>query len=325
MKTKHIRISERDGFERKAVPCAFTVAFDRGAFRPGDPARLFDPEGEEQAIQVDAVRAWEDGSVRAADVTFSVRLPAKGERVFRFEYGEGATSEARQASPVEVREGGDPVEVQQGPVIYQVRRRGFNLVDQVIFGEKRFLRPGSRGVVLVLKDGRELLPEGEVRVEAETRGPRAGRLRVEGRYPGGYGFVTRVTCFSRVSWVLAEHEVVSGDAGQIASVVVESDFDLPAAPLSVAFGARQRADGKATSWAVVTDRASTVDVAAVGAWSDAGAVRYEVGPDGRFRAIFPVEQRPCVLYYHYLITPPMDHFHSPAPSMATDPECRVLS
>lgn len=154
MKTKHIRIAERDGFERKAVPCAFTVAFDRGAFRPGDPARLFDPEGQEQAIQVDAVRAWEDGSVRAADVTFSVRLPAKGERVFRFEYGEGAT---------------------------------------------------------------------------------------------------------------------------------------------------------------------------VGAWSDAGAVRYEVGPDGRFRAIFPFERKPCVLYYHYLITPPMDHVHSPAPSMATDPECRVLS
>jgi hypothetical protein len=325
MKIKHIRITERDGFERKAVPCTFTVDFGRGDFREGDPARLFDPEGQEQAIQVDAVRAWEDGSVRAAAVTFSVRVPAKGERVFRFEYGEGATPEAKQGSPIEVREGGDPVEVQQGPVIYQVRRRGFNLVDQVIFGEKRFRRPGSRGVVLVLKDGRELLPEGEVRVEAETRGLRAGRLRVEGTYPGGFGFVTRISCFSRVSWILAEHEIVSGDTGQIASVIVESDFDLPAAPLATAFGARQRADGAATSWAVVTDRTSTVDVAAVGAWSETGSVRYEAGPDGRFRAIFPFEQRPCILYYHYLITPPMDHVHSPAPSMATDPECRVLS
>ncbi|MSS70072.1 MAG: hypothetical protein EXS64_01135 [Candidatus Latescibacteria bacterium] len=325
MKTKSVRITERDGFERKAVPCTFTVDLDRGAFHPGGPARLFDPEGQEQAIQVDAVRAWEDGSVRTADVTFSARIPARGERVFKFEYGEGATPEAKQLSPIEVRDGGDPVEVQQGPVIYQVRRKGFNLVDQMIFGEKLFLRPGSRGIVLVLKDGQELLPEGEARIETETRGPRAGRLRVEGVYPGGFGFVTRITCFSRVSWILAEHEVVSGDVAQIASVIVESDFNLPAAPLSTAFGARQRGDGKSTTWAVVTDWTSTVDVAVVGAWSDAGSVRYESGPDGRFRAIFPFEQKPCILYYHYLITPPMDHVHSPAPSMATDPECRVLS
>jgi hypothetical protein len=170
----------------------------------------------------------------------------------------------------------------------------------------------------------ELLPEGEVTIDAETHGPRSGRLRVEGAYPGGCRFVTRITCFSRVSWFLAEHEIVSGDVAQIASVTAESDFNLPAAPLSTAFGARRRADGAATSWAVVTDGVSTVDVATVGAWSDTGSVRYEVGPDGRFRAIFPFEKRPCILYYHFLITPPMDHVHSPAPSMATDPECRII-
>ena len=325
MKTRHVRIAERDGFERKAVPCTFAVDFVREDFRAGDPARLFDPEGQEQAIQVDAAQAWEDGSVRKADVTFSVRVPAMGERVFRFEYGEGATPEAKQVSPMEVRDGGDPVEVQQGPVIYQFRRHGFNLVDQVIFGEKRFFTPGSRGMVLLMKDGRELLPEGEARITAETRGPRAARLRVEGRYPGGLGFATRITCFSRVSWILAEHEVVSGDVGQVASVAVESNFHLPEAPLFTAFGARQRADGNATSWAVVTDRVCTVDVATVGAWSEAGPVRYEAEPDGRFRTIFPFAQRPCVIYYHYLITPPMDHHHSPAPSMPTDPVCRVMA
>lgn len=106
MKTRHVQIAERDGYERKAVPCTFTVDFARGDFRPGDPSRLFDPEGQEQAIQVDAAQAWEDGSVRRADVTFSVKVAPMTERTFRFEYGAGATPEAKQLSPMEVRDGG---------------------------------------------------------------------------------------------------------------------------------------------------------------------------------------------------------------------------
>ncbi len=179
-------------------------------------------------------------------------------------------------------------------------------------------------MALVLKDGQTLATEGEVRIEAETHGPRSARLRVEGAYAGGYGFVIRITFFSGVSWFRAEHEVVSGDVSQIASVVAESEFNLPEAPLLSAFGARERADGEATSWAVVTDNTSTVDVAVVGAWSETGAVRYEVEPDGRFRAIFPFEKQPCILYAHYLITPPMDHHHTPAAAMATDLECRII-
>ncbi len=321
---REIRVVEGDGYRRGAFPTTVTIAFDSGTFRVEDPARLFDPEGEERPVQVDVVQVWEDGSIRVADVGFPARVQANGEGVFKFEYGEGAAPSVAQHNPIQVRAEEDPVEVQQGPVIYRIRRRGFNLVDQVIFDARQFLRTGARGMALVLKDGRTLVTEGEVRIEAETRGPRSARLRVEGAYAGGYGFVVRMTFFSGVSWFRAEHEVVSGDVSQIASVIAESDFYLPEAPVSTAFGARERADGEATSWAVVTDNTSTVDVAAAGAWSETGAVRYEVEPDGRFRAIFPFGRQPCILYAHYLITPPMDHHHTPAAAMATDLECRVI-
>ncbi|MSS73782.1 MAG: hypothetical protein EXS64_20180 [Candidatus Latescibacteria bacterium] len=207
---------------------------------------------------------------------------------------------------------------------YRVRRRGFNLVDQVVFNDRPFLRPGSRGAVLVLKDGQELSPEGEAQVTAETHGPWSARLRVEGTYPGGYGYTTLITFVSGKSWFLAEHEITSGDLDPIASVLVEADFHLPAGPLSSAFGARRRADGNATSWAVVTDGVLAVDTATVGAWSETGSVRYEVGPDGRFRALFPFENRPCAIYYHYLLCPPDDVNNTPAAAMAADPECRVI-
>ncbi len=319
-----IKVAERDGFPRRSFPCATTVAFGRGLFRPGDPARLFDPAGKEQPVQVDIVLTWEDGSVRTAEVTLPVTLPPGGEGVNRFEYGDEARPTAQLRNPVGVRASEEPAEVVQGGVVCRVRRRGFNLVDQVRFNDRVFLREGARGPVLRLKDGQELLPEGEAQVTVETRGPWSARLRVEGVYPGGYAFLTRMTFVSGKSWFLAEHQVTSGDLAQVAAVVVEADFHLPAGPLASAFGARTRADGHATSWAVVTDGALTVDVATVGAWSQKGAVRYEVGPDGRFQVIFPFSENPCAIYFHYLLCPPDDVANTPAAAMAADPECRVI-
>ncbi len=319
-----IKVVERDGFLRRSFPCTTVAEFGRGLFRPGDPSRLFDPAGKEQPVQVDVVRSWEDGSVRTAAITLPVTLPARGEGACRFEYGDGATPAARLRNPVVVRTSGEPIEVQQGPVTCRVRRQGFNLVDQVVFNDRAFLRPGARGAVLVLKDGQELCPEGETRVTVETQGPWSARLRAEGAYPGGYRFITALTFVSGKSWLMAEHEVVSGDVAQVASVVVEADFNLPAGPLSTAFGARRRADGRPTSWVVVTDGVLTVDAATVGAWSETGSVRHEVEPDGRFRAIFPFESRSCVTYFHYLLCPPDDVNNTPAAAMAADPECRVI-
>ena len=337
---REIEVAERDGFRRGGMPTTVEMVFDQGAFPAADMARVFHPEGQELPVQVDILEQWEGGSIRRAAVTFAARIDANGQGIYRFEYGEGVTSGVEAPNPVEIRLEGEPVEVQQGPVIYRVRRRGFNLVDEVSFdrsrwkgrhpsgktflGAKEFLSSGSRGMLLRLKDGRELVVEGEVEIEAETHGPRSGRLRVEGAYPDGYRFVTRLTFYSGVSWFRVEHEVVEGDVSEIASFVAEVDCNLGAAPIMSAFGARQGADGQAASWAVLTDDESTVDAAVPDAWSEAGSVRHEVRADGQFRMIFPFEGKPRVLYYHFLITPPMDHYHTPAAAMVTDLACRVL-
>lgn len=321
---RSIKVAERDGFVRRSFPCTTTVAFGRSLFRPGDPARLFDPSGKEQPVQVDVVRTWEDGSIRAAEVTLPVTLPPGGEGVSRFEFGDEARPAAQLRNPVSVRESGDPVEVVQGPVTYRVRRQGYNLVDQALFNDRVFHREGGRGAVLRLRDGQELLPEGEVRIAVETRGPWSARLRVEGSYPAGLAFLTRMTFVSGKSWFRAEHQVTGEDLSQVEAVALEVDLCLPAGPLTTAFGARTRADGVPTSWAVLTDGALTVDLAAVGAWSERGAVRFEISPDGGSRTIFPFEGRPCAIYCHYLLCPPDDVANTPAAAMAAEPECRVV-
>ena len=321
---KQIRVSERDGFNRRNFPCSTTLDFRPGEFIVDAPARMLDTEGEPRTVQVDPQDTWEDGSVKTAEVSFPARLPAGGEEVLAFEYGEGTPHPPRQPNPIRVRDRKDPIEVQQGPVIYQVRKWRFNFVENVIYDGRAFHGPGAPGPALLRKDGRILFPSGEVRIDVETRGPRSARLRVDGTYGDGYEFVAYLTFYSGVSWFRAEHEVVSGDVSQIATVVVENTFSLPDGPLVSAFGARQRADGEGTSWAVVTDNAATVDVAAVGAWSGTGSVRYEVEANGRFRTVFPSPGAPGVFYVHYLTTPPMDHHHTPAAAMATDLECRVI-
>ena len=321
---KQIRVSEKDGFNRRNFPCSTTLDFTPGEFTEDTPARMLDTDGEPRPVQVDALETWDDASVRTAEVSFPARLRAGGEEILAFEYGDGTPPPPPPPNPIKVRDRKDPIEVQQGPVIYQVRKWRFNFVENVIFDGRAFHGPGAPGPALLHKDGRILFPSGEVRIDVETRGPRTARLRVDGTYGGGYEFVAYLTFFSGVSWFCAEHEVVSGDVSQIATVVVENTFNLPDGPLVTAFGARQRSDGEGTSWAVVTDNTATVDVAAVGAWSRKGSVRYEVEANGRFQTLFPSLEKPGILYMHYLTTPPMDHHHTPAAAMATELECRVM-
>ena len=107
-------------------------------------------------------------------------------------------------------------------------------------------------------------------------------------------------------------------------VVFEDTLDLEDGPLTSAYGSRLNSHGDAGCWAVVTDGISTVDVAAYDAWSSAGSVRYEIEPDGRFRIIAPYTSDPIRTFYHFLITPPADHYHTPAAAMVADPHIRLL-
>ena len=322
--TRVISVADRDGFVRKTYPSTVSLTFGQGELPPDDGARVLDADGEELPIQFDAVESWEDGSIRKAELTFAPTLDPLQERTYTLELGPEAKPSAQVRNPLAVSETSALVDVQQGPVVYSVRKEGYNFVDQVRFGDSSFLRSGARGPVLVLEDGRELLPEGVVRIEIEARGPWAGRLRVEGAYPDGYAFTTRLDFVSGRSWFGARHTITTGDRSRIRAIVVEAACDLPAAPLATAFGARTRSDGVPTTWAVVTDGVLTVDVAVSDAWTRTGYVRYECDADGAFRALFPYDGRPSEIYYHYLLCPPDDIRNTPAAAMVAGVECRVV-
>lgn len=311
---------EADGFLRRSFPCTATVWADTGIWHPDAPARLLEADGTERPCQIDFCQRWDDGSVRKAEVTFAPFLEPYETRCYILEVG-GEAAKAQVRHPLSVEELADRVIVRQSAVAYVIRKTGFNFVDSVVFQDKAFLKSGGRGPVLVLKDGSELVPEGRVAIALERKGPWMGRLRIEGAYPGGFGFVTHLTFVSSKSWYLAEHRITSGDRSRIQGLCVETPFDLPDGPLSSAFGARMRHDGTPTFWVVFTDGSCTIDIAVLNAWTSGGAVRCEVGPDGLFRARDPLADGLSQHYVHVLHGPPDDVKNTPAPAMAAELSC----
>jgi hypothetical protein len=269
---------------------------------------------------VDPIEYWGDGSLRKAELSFRCTVTAGGSRSFSLH------SEARPAleigNPLVLTMQGVTAEVKQGPVLYQISRRHFALVDQTLFGTRPFHRAGGRGAVLVLKDGRVLSPEGEVQIQAETRGPLTARLRVEGEYGQGFRFRTFLTFVSGKSWFQAVHQVTEGDLEAVEAVLFDFRLNLADHPVTTNFGAGEGWNGVPISWIVVTDQKSTIDVAALDMWSGSRFGDLRIEPDGRFTTRFPQVDRPCRLFVHYLLGPPDDLKNTPAVAMASPLDCR---
>ena len=312
-----LTVREADGFPRRSFPCTTTLYLPPKTYRPQDAFRLLDIEGKEQPCQIDALKNHSDGSIETAEITFAPFLAPYQTAHYTLELcGTPATAKVRNPITVDIQK--NVTYVKQGVISYTIQHAPFNLVDNVTFKDKSFVKPNLSTPTLLLKTGQTLTPTETVTVTPETQGPWAGRLRVEGHYPENYAFVTHLTFVSSKSWFLAEHKIISGNLTQIDAIQFASHYDLTAGPLSSANGARIRHDGTATSWTVITDGTHTVDIAILDAWTPTNAVRCEADADGQFRAIYPFNNQPCRMYVHVLHGPPDDIVNTPAPAMAAE-------
>jgi len=312
-----LTVREADGFPRRSFPCRTTLYLSPKTYSPNDAFRLLDAGGKELPCQIDALKHHADGSVETAEITFAPFLAPYQTANYTLEIGgTPATTQVRNPISVDIQK--NVTHVKQGVISYTIQHTPFNLVDDVTFKDKAFVKPNLSTPTLMLKTGQILNPTGSVTVTPETQGPWAGRLRVEGHYPENYAFVTHLTFVSSKSWFLADHKIVSGNLNQIEAIQFASHYDLSSGPLSTATGARIRHDGTTTSWTVITDGTHTVDIAILDAWTPTGAVRCETDADGLFRAIYPFNNRPCRIYVHVLHGPPDDIVNTPAPAMAAE-------
>ncbi|MBT4138304.1 MAG: hypothetical protein HOE48_10325, partial [Candidatus Latescibacteria bacterium] len=265
-----LTVRESDGFARRSFPCSTTLYLAPQTYQENNPFRLQDTEGKEWPCQIDALKKHTDGSVEIAEITFAPFLAPYQTNNYTLSFG-GDPATARVKNPISVEQHPNVTYVKQGVISYTIQHTPFNIVDDVTFKEKAFVKPGLSTPTLILKKGERLTPIGTAKVTPETQGPWAGRLRVDGQYANNYNFVTHLTFVSSKSWYLADHTITSGDLSQIEAIEISSHYDLTSGPLSSATGARIRHDGTATSWTVITDGIHTVDIAILDAWTPTGA------------------------------------------------------
>jgi len=166
-----LTVTERAGVARVAEPVSNGVPFPRGALKVEDAANLalFDAAGKPVPAQFQVTDRWWafDKSVRWVLVSFVADVPAKGAAVYTLRTG---TKPAAVADPVKVdivrtddpkaidtfydghlrlQKGtpADRVTVDTGKVKFTVRRKRFNLFDEVWADGKQVIASHDKGLV----------------------------------------------------------------------------------------------------------------------------------------------------------------------------------
>lgn len=207
-------------------PILAGVPFPQGALLSEKNVRLLDAQGREVPCQTIARSAWNRrGSVRWLGLDFQAALDPKGSR-YLLEFGP-EVRRAPVADPIQISETDERISVDTGDLKFSVRKRGFNLLEEVRLGLRTVSKQEKTDGLLVVDSGGAVYrasndPNAEVAVEE------AGPLRVTIRAAGWYAkdnaqalaplpappadrlgqFVTRITAFRGKPYVAVQHAFV---------------------------------------------------------------------------------------------------------------------
>jgi hypothetical protein len=203
---------------RGAEPVAIDVTVhealrvgSKGAGRKAGPVRLGLPFADEMAVgekngrprlavegadawQARTLARWPSGNVRWALLDFRADCQAgKAAGGFRVVPGEGAGGGANLAT-----DDGATITVDTGALKAVIRKKGFNLFEEVTVGGTRLVGPGSPGITLTGADGTvfSAAADGGVEVKLEENGPVRCAIRAHGAHRSGgkrmLGFTVRM-------------------------------------------------------------------------------------------------------------------------------------
>lgn len=228
------RVWRADRNQSDPWPITTGLPFPQGALTSGDHVRLLDERGHEVPCQTVVRSQWNrHGSVRWLGLDFQGLLTQKG-ATYTLEFGQqvpGSRGEALSPTgkglPLNVSENRDVVRVRTGPLKFIVRKRGFNLLDEVrLRGEVVARQDAGCGLELTDHEGAvyRAANDPDTRVTVEERGPLKVVLRVEGWYvkDGTRGarlspalptdrlcqHITRITAYAGKPYVHVQHVLV---------------------------------------------------------------------------------------------------------------------
>jgi hypothetical protein len=232
-------LEEPAGVARQGEPMLCGVPLPKGICHDPNELCLVDERGGMvPAVFTAANRWWDDGSVKWVHVDLQRSLAAKGMATLRLRL-----AEAQPAPPagLEVEETGSSITVTTGPLRFRVRKRGFNLLDQVWLDESgrgafddehAMLADRPRG--FRVRDGQRTAwasADPDCRVEVEERNALRVVIRAEGRHRAEDGspltdFITRIIAYRGKPYVRVSHVFLVRQGESMAEYLPVQDVAL---------------------------------------------------------------------------------------------------
>lgn len=137
-----LTIKDNSGVERRNWPVTTGVPLPYGVVQDVADLRLVDESGRELPLQTEVLsRHWaRDKSIRWVLLDFQISLPAGGKAVV---YLQNRRPEHAIADPVNLREDGDAITIQTGPLTARVSTKDGSLFKSVSIDDREILRAQS--------------------------------------------------------------------------------------------------------------------------------------------------------------------------------------
>ena len=213
--------------ERHSAPVRSGVPFPQGVLGSSRTMCLFDPSGNEVALQTRTLGRWPDGTVKWALVDFQADVGALSEAEYTLEYG-GAVSRGTCETPLRVSENGDEIVVETGRLRIRWDRSEFGPFSEITRGGERYI-DGSE-IVVTGTDGREYRSANAKAesLEIEESGPVHCIVRAEGSHVSDEGgkllrSVFRVHAYAGAGYVRVDH-TFENDISETAFTDIESMY-----------------------------------------------------------------------------------------------------
>ncbi len=207
---------------RKHWPVTSGIPFARGELADAAAAALFSGDGKEIALQTEALSRWPDGSVRWLLLDFLIDLAAHEKKTVLLRYGKDA-KRAAIAKPVAVAHDENGVAICSGPLLLQLSRASFRLLDSVWLDRngdghfsdgERITRDNGSGIVLTTPDGQSFAADlATADIAVEQAGPVRACARISGKHASKRGamfcYVVRVHAYRGQPFVRMDYTFVN--------------------------------------------------------------------------------------------------------------------
>ncbi len=201
-------------YDRLAEPVSVSVPLARG--RLSDPQRLIiaDGRGRLWPLQREVLARWEDGSIKWLQVHWQPDLPGNRDAAMALRLDGAAGEPQRPAQRVTVVESADGLRVDTGLLAFDVARRGFMPIENVVLdGSPLWKETPFGGFTLATDAGTVSTAEAAVELVVEEAGPLRAVIGIRGRHrlPDGreyLGLRGRITAYAGKPYVEVEHQFI---------------------------------------------------------------------------------------------------------------------